>query len=147
MVRGIKNRSATVIERATTEKEIAAATIEQLEDTNVEYEQLTKDIFEKSEQLEQQRLDLEAEKIDLLDQQEKIKKERDELNIELSSLEAQKTELEKSKEIYSTGLFASLGALFIGVMGFMSRRPLVKLEMRLKELEIAEKEKQLAEIS
>lgn len=113
---------------------------EEINRTTQEYEKLAQEIVSKAEEIENQRLVLEKEKAKLLDLKNELENEKLALKEEVRKLETEKADLKRSKAIYSTGLFASIGAIFLGLIGFLSRRPLVKLEMKLKELEIKEKE-------
>ena len=97
-----------------------------IESIKKKYEELLEEVALESKRLEEEKLRIEGEKNDLED-------EKDQLITATDSLQFR-------ERVFSSGFYASLGAIFIGVTALILRRPLVKLEIRLKELDIQEKE-------
>ena len=103
--------------------EAKAEAQEAIQETRTRYEALLAEVQSDASELDQNRLALEAEK---------------------AQLEADKDTLELQKELFSTGLYASLGTMFLGVVTVLVRRPVVKAELILRKLEIEEKQLHIA---
>lgn len=110
---------ADKIQETNSIKEIEKEVIEQLQKMQKEYELLINKFSTKIKELEEQQKEIETQKL---------------------QLDKDKRDLAKSNERYSFGLIASLGGLFLAMIKLFFDWPLRKLEMKLKELEIKEKE-------
>lgn len=62
-------------------------------------------------------------------------------------LEEQAAQLESREHFFSTGFYASLAAIAIGVVGFFMQLPTVMLDRELKRLELVKMQRELSEES
>lgn len=139
--------------------ELIMSKIKQFKETQQEEQEQAKKYIEKLEDPEAKRLMEEAgsrfnELADFSEelekQQEFLQQERDLLENDIDVLkmkrkkliEEQKT-LESEKRFFATGFYSTLFATIIAIFGIILRVPTIRLERRLKRLEILEKEHQL----
>ena len=136
--KNIENKAEKVvlIEDVTKVKQIAASTLKETQDA---YDQLLEKVIEDAQKLEEQRATLQNEKL-------LLEKSKAKLVDDKAELEKDKSDLKFQKNVFSTGFFASIGTIFIGAMTIVMRRPIVKAEFQLKELEIEEKQLKLKEM-
>lgn len=75
---------------------------------------------------------------------DELESERDQLAKDKETLQQEKSEIETRERLFSMGFFAFLSTTILAVIGISLRFPTMKLERKLKMLEIKEKEMALA---
>ena len=81
--------------------------------------------------------------IDLNDERERVAEEKVALEKERDELEAAKELLESRERFFATGFYSSILAIGLAIAGFVLNLPTLKLDRKLKQLQIVEKERSL----
>jgi len=103
-------------------------------------------IEESVQQAEQQlrKIDVKLEDLRVLGSE--IEAEKNSLVREKDRITKEKLEVERREQLFSMGFYASLATTIIAVLGLLLRLPTARLERHLKQLEIAQKEFELAKL-
>jgi hypothetical protein len=146
--RVVHEKAKKDIEKTENPQELKKLAIESIDELDEQYKILS----ESTEKIEKERLVLEAERNELSRQKEILEEERDGLKVERDTLTQEKEDLktdrdkhEQNLRLFSMGFYGSLSAAVIAIASIIVRFPTIRLDKRLKHLEILEKEYQLKE--